>query len=155
MNPIRTSLSDTVVDGDVEITGDVFVKQLLQGTNIFGRSSTYNVKELFENGLRLDEIELDMIDFHFQNVIHINNLITDRINSNINPNDFVTCNTDEVQYISGYKIFTNNLSVWNGFCEAGIMNKINVTELNSSIMKKSGDQVIDGEIQFERIVAKK
>lgn len=73
--------------------------------------------------------------------------------NNVNTHNFVKNNIDDIQMIYGKKTFRNDLHVVNGYIEAENINNINVKELDESILKPFGDQVIDGKIHFKSVVA--
>lgn len=152
MNPIVTINDDLTIQGDYEINGDVRIKRFLRAQNMYGESGTYNINNLFKFGLKKESTESDLV-FHFTQPIQSNNLQAPFIN-NINITDLVTSNGD-VQEITGYKIFTGNLTINDGFCDILNLNGINIRQLNETILKKTGNQIISGKIHFNKIVAPK
>lgn len=82
----------------------------------------------------------------------------DLISKSLNGIDctkFVRSNTEEIQVINGEKIFMGDLRNGLGFLEAANINNIHVEDLDQGVLKKSGDQVIDGKIHFKKITANK
>lgn len=152
MNPIVTISEDLTIQGDYEINGDVRIKRFLKAFNIYGESGTYNIKDLFNFGLKKESIESDLV-FQFNQPIQTINLESTFIN-NINITDLVTSNGN-VQIITGCKTFTGSLKIKDGFCEILNLNGVNIQHLNETIFKKSGNQEISGKIHFKKIVATK
>lgn len=152
MNPIVTITDDLTIQGDYEINGDVRIKRFLKALNIYGQSGTYNINDLLNFGLKKESTESDLL-FQFNQPIQSNNLQSQFIN-NINITDLATSNGN-VQEITGRKTFTGSLKIVDGFCEILNLNGFNIRQLNETIFKKSGDQIISGKIHFKKIVASK
>ncbi|KAJ6633708.1 hypothetical protein Bhyg_15534, partial [Pseudolycoriella hygida] len=57
--------------------------------------------------------------------------------------------------VYGVKNFTGDLHVDNGACDAFIINGIDLSVLNETILKRSGAQRIDGTIEFNAIRLKR
>lgn len=137
--------------GDYEFSGNVTIKRFLRAENIFGSDDRYSAHRLHTDGLLKNSSIID-VPIEFMQPIRTKHLQTVSIN-NCNTHNFVKTNIDDIQMIFGKKIFRNDLHTVNGYIEAETINNINVKELDESILKPFGDQIIDGKIHFKSVVA--
>lgn len=154
IKPIVTIDEDIELVGDFEFFGNVTVQNFLQAQNIFGKSTRYSAVQVLDDGLRLDESEID-VPLQFLQPIQIDNVeLGTRIND-IPIESLILRNVSEWQTIIAPKRFTLDLSVV-GDCEVIEINGVNIQQLNNTVLKKSGEnQIISGTIQFDRITANK
>lgn len=150
MNPVMIIEDDLVLEGDYEINGETVVRQLLKSYDLVGKSGEYSAQRLFRHGLKLDAQYSDK-HFTFVQPIRVQDLHT-MPSSDFNPDDFVKTNTDEIQVVTGHKTILGDLTVKEGICEANEVNKVDIDHLDKTVLKKIGDQVVDGSIHFESIV---
>lgn len=111
----------------------------------------YNAKNLLIDGLRLNAPVIEQI-FEFVQPITVGNLISNSVN-NVDVSKLIR--TGEQQRVYGVKSFTGDLHVTNGYCEALTINDIQLSMLNETVLKKSGDQRIDGKINFNAVHVKR
>lgn len=155
IKPIVTVDEDIELVGDFEFVGNVTVQNFLQAQNIFGQSTRYSAAQVLDDGLRLDEPEIDFAGLQFVQPIQIDNIeMGTRIND-IPIESLIVRNVSEWQTIIAPKYFTSDLSV-EGDCEVIEVNGVNIQQLNSTVLKRTGEnQIITGSIQFARITANK
>lgn len=151
MNPITTINQDIYLEGDFEISGDVNIIELLNATNIYGASRTYNYADLYRHGLPLNAASIDQ-NFTFKQPLMIQNVFTKTVNG-MNASEFIPTNTGKVQHITGKKTFTGDVTLRAGRVDAAVINKVDLKELNQTVLKRTGNQVIEGNIHFKEIVA--
>lgn len=150
--PIVTIDEDIELDGDFEFIGNVTIQNILQAENIFGKSGLYSVQQVFDDGLRLDESEIDM-PLVFLKPIEIDNVEPGTRINGVPIESLVLRNSSEWQTITAPKTFTSNLDV-QGSCDLVEINGVNLEHLNNTVFKRSGhNQIITGNIQFKRITA--
>ncbi|XP_063696003.1 uncharacterized protein LOC134827336 [Culicoides brevitarsis] len=149
MNPLTTIDRNLVLKGDYEINGDVLIKNFMQSSDIIGRSGEFSANRLFRHGLTLDTTHSDKY-FVFTQPIRIDDVYT-KPSETFNPDDFVKTGSDEIQYVTGYKSFANDIVVKDGFCEANEINRVNLDELEKNVLKKTGDQVISGHFHLSKL----
>lgn len=90
--------------------------------------------------------------FEFIQPIKTKNLLSKSVN-NVEVSKFVR--TGEPQSIYGTKKFTGDLHITNGFGDAMIINDVDLSVLNGTVLKKQGKQVIEGKIHFKGINSKR
>ncbi|XP_039440737.1 uncharacterized protein LOC120421572 [Culex pipiens pallens] len=151
LNPVTTINQDVYLEGDFEITGDVTIERLLNTSNIFGASRTYNFVNLYEHGLPLNAVG-SYQNFTFTKPLIVENAFTTDLNG-LNPNDFIPINSDRVQQITGKKTFRGDLKIRGGHVDAAMINQVDLRVLNETVLKRTGDQVVEGTIHFKEVVA--
>ncbi|XP_059612245.1 uncharacterized protein LOC132258787 [Phlebotomus argentipes] len=151
MNPMASINENVVLEGDYFITGPVTVKRVLKIGDLLSGENSLSLRRLFVDGLRKDAQEIHQ-DINFQQPLKVSHLDSESING-IDPENLVRMNTEESQKIVGKKFFRGNLMVNEGFCDAGIIQGVNLTELNQTVLHRSGDEMIEGDIQFRKITA--
>lgn len=137
--------------GDYEIGGNTTIIRIIRGENIYGGGGVYNVKDLLVDGLRLDTPVIEQI-FEFIQPIKVTNLLSDSVN-NVDVSKFVR--SGEIQKVYGIKKFSGDLHITNGVCEAFVINDVDLSTLNETVLKRSGPQVINGKIYFNGIHVKR
>lgn len=137
--------------GDYEIKGNTTIGRLIQGENIYGAGGVYNVKDLLSDGLLLNTPVIEQI-FEFVQPIKVTNLLSNSVN-NVDVSKFVQ--TGEVQNVYGLKNFTGDLHITNGVCDAFVINDIDLAVLNGTVLKRFGEQQIDGKINFNGVRVKR
>lgn len=152
MKPIVTINQDIVLEGDYQIAGHVTVSKLLQATDLMGQSGNYSVRRLQNDGVSLRQTEINM-PIQFLREIEVGDLLSPSYINGLDITSLVKTNTPETQRISAKKIFTGDLFIRNGSCEAAMINGINLDQLNRTILKRSAkDQIVTGTIHFDKII---
>lgn len=150
MNPVVTVDKDIVLDGDYVISGNVTIREALKCTNLFGASSTFHVKYLMDQGLKVEASDVTTsLDFTLP--IQTRALIASTVND-ISPNDWARVGS--IQEVTGRKTFISDLHIAEGFCDALTINGVQFSRLNETVLQKTGDQTIEGNIQFKKITVK-
>lgn len=153
IKPIVTVDEDILIENAaVSFVGNVTIKNILSAGNIFGQSIRYSVGQVLEDGLRLDE----PVDFpiEFIQPIQIGDLESPSRINGIPLESLIRRNVSDVQKITATKIFTSDLSIEHGNCDANEINGINLQILNNTMLKRSGkNQIVTGTIQFSKIIA--
>ncbi|XP_058829286.1 uncharacterized protein LOC131688788 [Topomyia yanbarensis] len=149
LNTIKTISHDIHLEGAFEISGDVTV-ELLNATNIYGASRTYNFVDLYAHGLPLNAASSNQ-KFTFKQPLVAKKVFARSLNG-VDPSDFISIKSDKVQKITGRKIFPGNLTLLEGRLDAAIINNVDLIHLNNTILKRTGDQVIEGNIHFKEII---
>lgn len=152
LRPIVTVDEDIELDGEFEFIGNVTVQNVLQAENMYGKSGQYCAQQLFDDGLRLDEYQID-VPLAFLQPIQIDNVEPGTRINDVPVESLILRNVSEWQTIIAPKRFTSDLSVEGSF-EANEINGINIHQLNNTVLKRSGEnQIVTGSIQFKRITA--
>ncbi|XP_055589316.1 uncharacterized protein LOC129741603 isoform X2 [Uranotaenia lowii] len=151
LNPIATITEDIYLEGDFEITGDVTIRRLLNTSNVYGASRTYNYKDLYHHGLPLNAVSSQQ-NFTFKQPIIVQHAFGNNFND-YNPSDFIPSNSGKLQRITGRKIFTGDLTIRGNRVDAAVINQVNLKQLNSTILKRTGNQIIEGTIHFKELIA--
>lgn len=150
MNPVVTVAKDIVLDGDYVISGNVTIKAAMKCNNLFGASSIFNVKHLFHEGVKVESTEVSTgLDFAYP--VKTRSLVTSTIN-NLPPNDWARVGI--IQEVTGRKVFISDLHIDQGFCDALTINGVQFSRINETVLLKTGDQTIGGNIQFRKITLK-
>lgn len=150
MNPVVTVTKDIVLNGDYVISGNVTIRGGLKCDNLFGASSTFSVKYLLTEGLKSEAGEV-ATNLEFTHPIKTKALIASTING-LSPNDWAKVGV--IQEVTGKKTFTSDLHIAEGFCEALTINGVQFSRLNETVLLKTGDQTIEGNIQFRKVTLK-
>ncbi|XP_055531237.1 uncharacterized protein LOC129722051 [Wyeomyia smithii] len=148
LNPIQTIQQDVYLEGDYEIIGNVTV-ELLNTSNIYGASRTYNFNDLYTHGLPLNTAAINQ-NFIFRQPLIADSVFSSSLNG-LDPSDFVRTKSNKVQHITGKKIFTGDLNI-EGHIEAAVINDVDIDYLNRTVLKRTGEQVVEGSIHFKKII---
>lgn len=155
IKPMVNVDQDIVLTGDYSISGNVTIENLLAASNLFGRSGRYSAKQLQTDALRIDESVMN-VAVEFVQPIRVENVLgVTRIND-VPISTLIKRNIDDIQTITGRKVFSGDLYVENGLCDAYIINGIDLMVLNRTVLKKNAEnQIVSGTIHFGRILADK
>ena len=135
-----------------EITGN---KSFLSGANIIKRfeaesvnniiisDSTQNLVPIHENGTWSS-------NYIFEDIIINNNLVVNRINNYVIPDDFVSLNS--IDEITGSKIFNGNSEFKNNLYTEGNLNDKIFQEVYENSLKNNSDETVYGNAIFNRDV---
>lgn len=140
-----------IFSGDFEITGNVTIRGILRGENIYGKSKTFNIKTLFADGLSVNAVEIDNL-MEFAQPINSKNWISGMVNG-FDSSKFVR--TTDIQIITAKKTFIGDLTITEGLCDAHTINGVQIQVLNETVLKKSGNQMVSGNITFNKITSGK
>lgn len=153
MKPMVNVDRDIELNGDYSISGNVTIENELVASNLFGRSGRYSAKQLQADALRVDESVVN-VPIEFAQPIKADNVDEPTSLNGIRISSFVKRNVQHVQTIVGRKTFSGDLHIESGLCDAYIINGINLSTLNDTVLKKGVDnQVVTGTIHFTRILA--
>lgn len=154
MKPIVTVNEDLLIKDAVSFIGNVTIKNVLSVGNMFGQSIRYNAAQVMADGLKLNDVV--NVPMEFLQPLRIGDIHgATRIN-NVPISSLLRRNVTDLQKIRAPKIFTADLSVENGNCDANEINGINLQILNNTMLKRSAkNQIVTGTIHFERITARK
>lgn len=155
IKPMVNVDQDIVLTGDYSISGNVTIENLLAASNLFGRSGRYSAKQLQTDALRIDESVVN-VAVEFVQPIRVENVLgVTRIND-VPISTLIKRNIDDIQTITGRKVFSGDLYVESGLCDAYIINGIDLMVLNRTVLKKNAEnQIVSGTIHFGRILADK
>lgn len=129
----------------VDISGDL---------KIDGKMNDLNITDMYQNALHLDGAQTITGKKEFINGLSFgsNVNISGLLNGLKIPDDLVLVEADEE--VSAHKIFKGILSVEklavDKMTVAGLIDGVNVTTLNRTIIKKVGNQVIPGDVTFKK-----
>lgn len=151
LNPVSTIHQDVYLEGDYEISGDVTIRRLLNTSNIYGSSQTLNFYDLYRHGLPLSAAAADQ-NFVFKEPLVVQHVFTNNLND-VNPSDFIPIPSNKLQRITGRKIFNGDLTIRGDRVDAAVINDIDLKQLNQTILKKTGDQIVEGSIHFKELIA--
>ena len=130
---------------DVDIKGDMKVD---------GKLNDLNITDMYQNALRLHGAQTITGQKEFIDGVSVRSdiNISGLLNGLRIPDDLVLVEGDEE--ISAHKIFNGSLSLGklavDKMTVAGLIDGVNVTTLNRTIIKKVGNQVIPGDVTFEK-----
>lgn len=147
MNPVVTMTNDIVLEGDYVISGNVTVKRALKCNDMFGSSGTFSARYLMDEGLMINDTEV-ATSLVFAQPIKTRELRVMTLNDVV-AGDFAE--SGKIQEVTGRKTFTGDLHIFEGVCEASIINGVDLKLLNKTVLTKTGDQTIKGNIQFRKI----
>lgn len=154
MKPIVTVNEDLEIDDSVLFNGNVTIKNLLSVKNIYGKSLFFNVDQLLDDGLKLDE-PVD-VPIEFLQPIQVGDVHSSTRINNVLISSLLKRNVTDVQQVIAPKTFTSDLSIEGGNCDANEINGINLQILNNTMVKRSAkNQIVTGTIHFEKINAQK
>lgn len=155
INPIVTINEDVTIEGDYLMNGNVTINGFLKSNNIFGQSIHFSVDQLLSDGLRISDSSIDA-SIEFTQPIRVGNIRAPTQINDIGVESFIKRNVDDFQVIEAHKTFSNDLNIESGFCEAKMLNNIDLQTLNSTLLKRSApNQTLTGTIQVQRIIAEK
>ncbi|XP_058458977.1 uncharacterized protein LOC131435292 [Malaya genurostris] len=149
LSTVTTLTNDIHLEGDFEISGDVTV-EVLNASNIYGSSRTYNFVDLYSHGVPLNAASSNQ-NFTFKQPLIANKVFATSLNG-VDPSDFIYIKANKTQVITGRKIFTGNVTLREGRAEAAVINNVDLKYLNETILKRTGDQVIKGSIHFKKLI---
>lgn len=154
MKPIVTINEDLEIDDSVLFNGNVTIKNLLSAKNIYGNSLLFNVDQLLDDGLKLNE-PVD-VPIEFLQPIQVGDVHSSTRINNVLISSLLKRNVTDVQQVIAPKTFTTDLSIEGGNCDANEINGINLQILNNTMVKRSAkNQIVTGTIHFEKINAQK
>lgn len=153
MNP------NVVVDGDVELTGDytisgpVTVKRRLTAKDLFTADEQRSLGDLKNYGIRLNQnvIEGDVVFHQPMQVNHLQAQSIKQIPIDSLLKGGLTGGADQI--VTGRKRFTSPLVTIEGAEETIEVNGINIDEFSKTVLTRTGDQNITGNIYFNQIDA--
>lgn len=154
MNPNVVVDGEVVLTGDYEIRGPVTVKRRLATKDLYGADGKRSLGELKNFGIRLnqDVIEGDMV---FNQPLRVGQLQVNSIRGV--PIDSLLrsgLKGGPDQIVTGRKIFTAPLvTVEGGTVDVMNVNGINIEEFSKTVLTRTGDQNITGNIHFNQIDA--
>lgn len=155
IKPIVNVDRDIELHGDYSISGNLTIENLLVAENLFGRSGRYSVRQLLADALRVDESAVN-VDMEFTQPIKVDNIVGATRLNKIPVSTLIQRNVEAIQTITGSKLFTGDLHVGGGLCDAYVINGIDLNALNQTVLKKNVDnQVVSGIIHISRILADK
>ncbi|XP_037941392.1 uncharacterized protein LOC119674329 [Teleopsis dalmanni] len=150
ISPTKTIDEELTLTGNYTIIGDVNISKLLNVTDIiFGNTTKHSTKKIMKNGIRVDNLE--NVNIKFEQPIIANNSIVSFVNGQ-DLQDLVKINTDEVQLVTGEKMFNNSLDI-RGFTDLKYLNGINVQKLEHELLLKDTNQTIKVPMHFSKVIA--
>ncbi|XP_074037516.1 closca [Leptinotarsa decemlineata] len=152
MNPIVRVDSSLEKDEDVRITGDVIVEEVIILGDIVTADGKNSLLRLQKSGFKLNETVIPM-RMRFSQHINVHELSADKIN-NIDPATWVVNGAKQIQIIPGWKQFVGDLEI-TGDTRVLRINDIDMTELETNVLKKEGDQVIRGKHYVKFVAVEK
>lgn len=96
--------------------------------------------------------EID-VSLNFNQQLIVDEVFVDKING-VDPKTWVVTGSDEQQIIRGPKVFVNDVNI-TGNTDFFRINDILVSDLDSTILRKTSDQVITGKHTVTNIVTNK
>lgn len=151
MNPNVVVDGEVVLSGDYEISGPVTVKRRLTAKDLFCSNEQRSLSDLSNYGIRLNQevIEGDMV---FNQPIKVGNLVAESIR-NVPITSLLRSglNGGPLQVVTGRKIFTSPLVSIDGHVETKNVNGIDIDQFSKTVLTRTGDQNITGNIHFNQI----
>ncbi|KAK9870805.1 hypothetical protein WA026_009763 [Henosepilachna vigintioctopunctata] len=150
INPIITIENSLIFSGDFEITGNTSIENMLKVDDITAPGSNYSVKKVLSHGILLRDTE---IDFHlnFEQQLNVDEIVIDKVNG-IDPEKWLLTGTNRTQVVSGAKVFVNDVTI-TGNTNFSKVNNIELSDLQNSILRNNGDQIISGKHTLMNMVA--
>lgn len=152
INPVITIDKMLEFDGDYIVTGDIFVEQFLVTDDIVTSDSLYSLRKLETDGLALTDKEIP-VHLDFVQQLNLDEIFVDKING-IDADNLVINGYNQTQIIQGGKLFNGDVYI-TGETNAFKINDVNVSELDSNVMKSNGDQTIEGKHNVKRLITTK
>lgn len=155
IKPIVTIDEDLVLAGDFSIGGNVTIRNKLIARNLFGRSGRFSVDQLLNDGLRVNEVNVN-VPIEFTQPIRVENVGQGTQINRVSIDSLIKRNVSEIQEIRATKVFETDLYIENGFVEAYTVDGVDLANLNATILKKNAaNQILNGTIHFRKITAEK
>lgn len=150
MKPFVTIDSNLEVEGDKRITGDVIVEEIIRTDNIVSAERLNSLRRVRSEALRLTDVEIPNRMGFFQH-LNVDDVFARRIN-NIDARLLVVNGAKQTQIVRGWKKFRGDLEI-TGKTEVERVNDIEMEELEENVLRKDGDQVIEGKHYVKFVAA--
>lgn len=153
MNPNVVVDGDIELNGDYEIRGPVSVKRRLTTHNLLTADEQRSLGDLKDYGIPLSQeviegdivfnqpLQVDKLQTHSVKGIPIDSLLKSGLKKGQN------------QIVTGRKRFTSPLVTVNGALTTRIVNGIDIEEFGNTVLTRTGEQNITGNIHFNQIEA--
>lgn len=153
MNPNVVVDGEVVLPGDYEITGPVNIKRRLTTADLLGSNQRRSLKALKESGIKLTQ-EVVQGDIVFNQPLQVETLSAQSVNQ-IPFESLLRSGNINDQIVTGRKIFSSPLVTLEADVDVVHINGVNLDEFSRTVLMKTGDQNITGNIQFVQIDAYK
>lgn len=151
MNPNVVVNGEVELTGDYEISGPVTVKRRFTTKDLFCSDEQRSLNDLKNYGILLNQtvIEGDMV---FNQPIKVNNLLAQSIR-NIPVESLLKSGLSggPDQVVTGRKIFTSPEIYVSGSVDVANVNGVDIEEFSRTVLTRTGDQNITGNIHFSGI----
>lgn len=141
MKSFVTIDSNLELEGDKRITGDVMVEEIIRTDNVVSLEQLSSLRRVQSEALRLTDVEIPNRMGFFQH-LNVDDVFVQRIN-NIDARLLVVNGAKQRQIVRGWKKFRGDLEI-TGDTKVDKINGIDMEELEKNVLKKDGDQVIEG-----------
>lgn len=150
MKPFVTIDSNLELEGDKRITGDVIVQEIIRADNVVSSERLNSLRRVHAEALRLTDLEIPN-RLSFLQHLNVDDVFARRIN-NIDARLLVVNGAKQKQIVRGWKKFRGDLEI-TGNTEVVKINGIDMEELESNVLKKSGDQIVEGKHHVKFVAA--
>lgn len=150
MNPVRHIKKPIVIKRDFVFKKGVNIEKILQTKKLVNKDGSLSIERLFQKGLKINDINIP-VQINLLQSITVDNINATTING-INTRNFVVTGTNETQIISGAKTILNDLYVTDT-TKALSINNINLKQLEDTVMKLEGNQIITGKLIIANLTA--
>lgn len=153
MNPNVVVDGNVNLSGDYQISGPVTIKRRLAAKDLYTADERRSVGDLRNYGIKLnqDVIEGDIV---FNQPIKVHNLKAQSIKE-IPIESLLKSGLQggPDQIVTGRKRFTSALVTVSGDVETVVVNGLDIDEFSKTVLTRTGDQNITGNIHFNQIDA--
>lgn len=173
MKTFVTIESNLLLVGDKRITGDVVAEEIIRADNIIVASGEgapmsmasnvsaatgeehrqwqlNSLRRVESEALRLTDVEIPNRMSFFQH-LNVDDVFARKIN-NIDTRLLVVNGAKQTQVVQGWKKFRGDLEI-TGSTKVARINGIDMEEMERNVMKRGGDQVIEGKHHVKFVAA--
>lgn len=142
--------SDLDLEGHKTITGLATIEEMISSDNIATSDEHNSLKKALQEALRLTDKEI-LNRMTFSQQLNVDEVKAGRIN-NIDARLLVVNGGKQSQVVKGWKKFRGDLEI-TGDTRVGMINGIDMDELERNILKKDGDQNVEGKHSIQFVTA--
>lgn len=152
INPVKHIQKPIQTNGTVTFRKGVVVEKFLQTKDVVNSEGTVSIERVHHEGVRIHD-ETVPIHLHLLQQLKVGNVNANKVNGR-DTKAFVVTGTNDVQVISGAKFIPGDLVV-EGSTETFNINDINLKVLETTTMKREGNQVLSGKFVIQNLTARR
>lgn len=152
MKTFLTIDTNLELEGNKRITGDVIVEEIIRTDNIVSSERLNSLERVHSEALRLTDVEISNRMSFFQH-LNVDDVFARRIN-NIDARLLVVNGAKQTQNVRGWKKFRGDLEI-TGNTNVENINRIDMEKLERNVLKRNGDQIIEGKHHVKFVAAER